>query len=73
MSWRDMVAGAASQVAQMAVYNPEPLEELKLTLDAASLRRTRTCACDSGDRLLAVWKIAPGGPQFLASPSFPTC
>jgi hypothetical protein len=57
-------------MGRVAVYNPEPAQELTFTLEAAALRTSRQVRVRSGDRELARWRIPPGAPVPYVTPRF---
>lgn len=49
--------------ARIAVYNPEPDQDLSLILDAAALRNARSVRLLKGSTVLARWDVLPGRYQ----------
>jgi hypothetical protein len=54
----------------VVVYNPDPDQDLVLTLDMAALRKAHPVRIRSGARILAAWEVRPGFFQIVSSPPF---
>jgi hypothetical protein len=68
--WENRGCRLASDIARLAVYNPDGDCDLTLVLDAAAIAEPRDLHVMSEHRELASWRVTPGVAQILVSPSF---
>jgi hypothetical protein len=70
LGWHEKKLKVCGRVAHMMVYNPDPKVDLRLGIEAKSLRQERIVRLKSGDRELARLTINPLGFQILQSIPF---
>lgn len=68
--WQDRANSMIPKVGRLAVYNPDANKDLRLSLDAAAIRRRRGVALRSGERVLARWEVELFEYQSFVSPPF---
>jgi hypothetical protein len=68
--WRGRYSPAVRRVGQLAVYNPDPGAELRLSLEAEAFQRARQVQLRSGAEVLASWTVQPGAWATYTSPPF---
>ena len=68
--WKGQWSWLLPKTAQVAIYNPDPEQDLTLTLDGAAVRRTRSVRVRAGNKDVACWEVVPGTYQSVSSPPF---
>lgn len=70
-AYRERAIRVAEARARLAVYNPDPEQPLRLTLDAGALNRPRTVRVLSGATEVARFQVSPSTPpQTHTTPPF---
>jgi hypothetical protein len=68
--WQGRWNGVIPKTARVAVYSPDPSQELSLVIDMAPLHRSRVVGIRAGGTILARWRLAPGAYHHCVSPPF---
>jgi hypothetical protein len=68
--WHGRWNSVIPKTGRIAVYSPDPEQDLSLVMDMAPLHRTRVVGIRAGARRLAHWRLAPGAYHHCVSPPF---
>jgi hypothetical protein len=66
-AWDEKMIRAANREASLLVYNPDPEQNVRIGLSAATLHQARQVRLRDGEKDLARWEIRPGSYQPLAT------
>jgi hypothetical protein len=70
LSWSNRYVCVVGKAGRVAVYNPDPSQDLTLELEAASFARARVVRVVAGDREVARWEVGPESLRKYTSPAF---
>jgi hypothetical protein len=68
--WQGQWNSVIPKTGHIAIYNPDPEQDLTLSLIAAALRRAQSVRIRAGAEEVARWEVMPGFYQSVSSPPF---